>query len=465
MAENLSSALGLTLIALAGASAGFLAASVPTPGETADVGPIPPGEARRLAPLESGLEVSTAGQGPGMLVLFDENGTYERTIRIPGDRVRTLEGAEPVVRIALVPATSAPLELDLPSPDRTNVTETPTRESTRTLASSGGGTVDADLSLRMPTRPASLALEVDGRARDLDATVRTRAGPAFRQVNATWPVNGTIGTARLFAGNLTNGTYRVSLHADRLDGRVLLVARTFDAANRSAPLQPASQSLDRLGALTARAGPGEAWQLATQDARGVTLAVERGAWARVHLYDDDNRLARQVEVGQRGPSWDWGSNGSSAPPYQAARLDVPDGVYVLHVANTGGEANHTVYALLAGLDRADPARQLPIETKTVEVPYPAAPGSTSTRTVRYPGGLVDLEVTGGQGPAVDRRVVVDSPLGVVFREQTQAAVDDQSGGTESVKHLERFGSGPLEIRVEADAAVGSVEFAFEHFVP
>lgn len=463
MTDQLGSALGLALLAVAGTTAGFLAASIPTGTGVGSGFEVLPGQAREVDPLGGALTVHASGDRAARVLLFDANASFEQAVRVPAGA--TLQGIqmEPKTRLVLVHDQGGPAQLRVDGGEEPTVETVRTRETVRTLVTSNGGTVDADRTVNQPSPPASLSLRVDGRAHNLDATVRTRAGPAFEQTNATWAGNLTEGRLELNPGNLTDGTYRVSVGADRVTGSVQLVTRTFDQANRSTALDPPDEALDKLGGLVATAGEDEAWRVSTQGAGALTLAIEQGSWARVRLYDADERHVRAIDVGRRGPAWEFGSNGSQAPAYQAVRLDVRDGTYTLYPEKVSSD-NATVYAILPGREEPHAGRQLEIETRTIDVAYPQL-DDTSTKTVRYGGGLLDVRVAGGEGASANRRVVVDSPLGVVLRQEGGSAASDTSVGGEGTRYVERFGSGPLDIRVENDGGLGSVTLEIEHYVP
>lgn len=395
------------------------------------------------------------------MLVFDADARHLRAVHIEDGGPAPVE--VPAEATVLVPRASEPVRLDLSAEPDADVSPAPTRAVPRSLASAEGGTVDEEITLTIPHRPASVGLRIDGQADGLEVTVRTSEGPVLRQTNETTE-DGRPGEVRLEPANLANGTYRVSVHADRLDGRLALVTRTLTGAERLQTLEAPDPQVDRMGALVARIQEGQAWQIPTASADELTLALERGAWADVRVYGPRDRVVQQLQVGQDGPSWRWGSNGSRGPGYDAVQVGVPGPAYTVFVDRIDADVDRVVYALLPDDGDAQPGRPAAIESRVVEVPH-SPTGSSQGETIHYAGGLVDVRVVGGDGPAVDRRVTVDSPRGIVLDRRDQAAADDASLLTDRVKHVERFGSGPLEVAIEADAAAGSVRLALEHYVP
>lgn len=461
MASEVPSSIGLALLALVGSSAGFLAASVPG-GAADELGPMEPGQAHRIDPMPASFGLQ-APDGPATLLIYDANGSFERSVSVDAGEQTRVQLSETRERIVLVPEASSPVRLAPHASSLPEVSSVPIGEDTRALANSNGGAVATDTTLQLERRPASLALAVEGKARDVDAIARTSQGPVLERLNGTAPANGTHGSTQLWAENLTDGTYRVSVQADRLVGRVLLVTRHLDLEQAVDPLDTPSEELDRLGAAVASLEKDEVWEVGVRG-EGLTLAIEREAWARVNLYDDEHRLVRSLDVGRRGPSFDF-SNGSSTPNYTAVRVDAPAGTYAVQVDKAGGEGNQTVWALLPGRDAAPRGQQLEVETDSLSIRYPDRPGQTTTRTVRYAGGLTDVRVDDGDGTATDREIVVDSPLGVVLRRSDTASMGGQDAGSERTVHVERFGPGPLEVHVDAEAGAGTAQVVYRHYIP
>lgn len=455
------SALGLALIALAGASAGFLAASVPT-ASPSDEAPIAPGEARVLDPAPSTFTFASAGEAPARLLVFDEDARYQGSLEAaPGEP--TTASLDRETAIVFVPTTSPPVHLRTPA-DVDDPEPTPVRETPRRLATADGGTVDEELTVTIPNRPASLGLTVGGSAQGLHVSVRTSEGPALRQTNETTAPD-EPGQVRLEPANLTNGTYRVSVHADRLDGTIGLVAHHLAVDDSLEPLSAPDEQLDALGTVVARVQQGQAWQIPAAETDELALALERGARADVRLYGPDHRVHREVELGQQGPDWSWGSNETQGPAYEVVWMETPSNAYTVYGDAIEADTDRVLYVLAADEADPQPGRPTEIGTRTVQVPYASADGQSPAETIRYAGGLLDVSVTGGEGPAVDRRVTVDGPLGIVLDRRDQAAADGTHALTSRAQHVERFGAGPLDIRVDADAAVGSVELTLQHYIP
>jgi hypothetical protein len=449
-------AIGLTLIALAAAAAGFLTADAANPEPTPPAN-VAPGQAQLLDPAPERLTVTNEGTSPGRVLLFSATGDYDRMQRIAPGNTTQLELGDASAALLLVPRASAPLTIAPPASD--DLEPVPTEETRHELLAREGP-VDEEITLELPQRPASLTVAVDGEAEDLEVVVRTSEGPALRQVNATTEP-GRRGEVRLEPAYLTNGTYRVTVRADALNGQLTLVARTFADEEALATFE-VPRSVDALGEPLARVGAGEAWRLDTAELDEVRLALERGGRAQLRVYDAEDRMQRQVEIGDEGPSWQWSPNGSSPASYRSGELAVPEDTHTLYAETVDADTDATVYVLAPGTD-AEPGRQLEIRETTATVPYPSPEGREQV-DVRYAGGLVDVRLGDANGAAAERRIAVDSPRGHVY-ERDDRSVEGQSLEGDALESVERFGPGPLTATVEARGATGSVQLVFEHFAP
>lgn len=448
------SALGLALITLAGTTAGFLAGALPAARGTPDVGPIEPGQARLVDPAPDAIEVASAGDGDAQLLVFDANTTFQRSVSVEADEEERVELALEAA-IVLVPATSAPAELGLPSDD-VEVEPVATRTQPHLLVNASGP-VDERARVTLDERPASLALAVEGDAERLQARLTTERGVVLER--GTSP--GT--DSRLEPGNLTDGLYRAEIQADELEGTLQLVTRTL-APDRPLEALGAPEGVHELGTPLARVEPGEAWRVPAEEVDELRLGLEEGGEADVRVYGPEDRVLQHVELGEEGPDWRWSGNGSGPPTYEATPVDASRDVYTVYVHDARADTDATVYVLASEDAEVEPGHQLSIETSTVSVSYPSPSGTESER-VRYPGGLVDLHVEEADGAAAERRITVDSPTGIVLDHHAQAAGGNTDVAGDQVKNVDRFGPGPVEIVVEADAASGAVHLALTHYSP
>lgn len=353
----------------------------------------------------------------------------------------------------LVPATSAPVEVGLPSDD-VEVEPVPTRTQPHPLANASGP-VDERARLTLDERPDSLALAVDGEAERLQVRLTNREGVVLER--GTGPAT----DSRLEAGNLTDGVYRAQVQADGLEGTLQLVTRTL-APDRPLDALGAPEGVHELGKPLARVEPGEAWRVPAEEIEELRLGLEEGGEADVRVYGPEDRMLQRVELGEEGPDWRWSDNGSGPPTYEATPVDASRDAYTVYVHGARADTDATVYVLAPGDAEAEPGHRLSIETSTVSLPYPS-PSGTERERVRYPGGLVDLHVEEADGAAADRRITVDSRLGIVLDHQAQAAGGNTDLAGDQVKNVERFGPGPVEIAVEADAAAGAVHLTLTHY--
>lgn len=440
-----------------------MAASIPAASDSTNAG-LAPGQARVFDPAPDEIEVNSRG-GPARVLVYDANGTYEQSLEVASDQASkslALDGEEP--RRVLVSRTGTAVDLSWPASSEPNVAQPRVSQTSRVLAIADGGAIREKITVSMPRTPADLALAIEGEAEGVEATVTTSQGPVLHRQAASASPNQTAEMTQLHPGNFTNGTYRVSLSAGHLDGRIVLEASTFERLEDLAPLRAPNEGIEELGALVAEIDEQQAWRVSTQGAQRLTLAVERGAWADVRVYDPDDRVIGDLAVGQEGPAWRWGSN-TSAPTYDAVQMDVEEGTYTVYPAEISGETNTTLYAILPDRDEADPGRQIPVEQRSVELAYPTTPGTVRSDPLRYAGGLVDVEVAGGEGSAVDRRIIVEGAYGEVLRQVDQAAADDVGLVSDVDKRVERYGPAPVEVEVEADAGAGSVRVVVSHYVP
>lgn len=444
------SALGLALLTLAGATAGFLAGSLPAARGSLDVGPIEPGQARLVTPAPDELAVANAGDRPAQLLVFDANATFQRAIPVDaGEQTRASLSLD--AAIVLVPAASASVELGFPEADA-EVEPIPTRTQTHRLLNASGP-VDEQARLTIDERPASLTLAVDGEADDLQVRLTTRQGLALERS----PADGE----QLTPGNLTDGRYRAQIEAAALHGTLQLVTRTL-VPDPSLQTLEAPEGVHALGTPLARVEPGQAWRVPADDLHELRLGLEEGGWADVRVYGPEDRVLQRVPLGQQGPSWRWSGNDSGPPTYEATPIDASRDTYTVYVHAARADTDATVYVLAPAEADSEPGHRLEVQTSIVSVPYPS-PSGTEHERVRYPGGLVDLRVEEATGAAVDRRVTVDSASGIVLDRHDQAAGDDASVAGDEVKHVDRFGPGPLSVTVEAEAASGAVRLTLTHF--
>jgi len=454
--------LGLTAIAIVAASAGFLAASLPT-ASAPEQAAIEPGQAR-LVPAPTTLTVTATGDDPGRLIVFDDQARFQRSLTLdPPTGTQTIELADEAA-IVLVPRASSPIAVTTPSAPDTTLDPIPTHETPRPLTDERAGTVDRELTLAVPNRPASLGLVVDGEAEGLHVSVRTAEGPVLQQTN-TSTLGDAPGQFRLDPNNLANGTYRVSVHVDRLEGSIHLLTRTLSVDDRRAGLSAPDDRLEAMGELIAEVHQGQAWRLPTAQTDELTLALERGARADVRLYGPDHRVHRELELGQRGPDWRWSSNDSQAPTYQTATLATPEDAYTVYADAIDADVDRVLYVLAPNGTQPHPGHPATVETRSVDVPHETADGRAPEETIGYAGGLLDVAVTDGDGSALDRRVTVEGPAGTVLERRDRASADGRHVLTTRAEHVERFGTAPLEISVDAEAASGSVELTIRHYAP
>jgi hypothetical protein len=444
------------LITLVGTTAGFLAATLPDARSSSQAGPIEPGSARLLTPAPDVLRLSAAGQGPAHAIVYDENETLQRSVQLPadaGERETRLDLAGPA--IVLVPRSSAPVRVGLPAD--TQVRSVPTATTSHELVTAEGP-IEETVTVEMAQRPASLALTVDGDVRDLDAHARSSQGTVLRQVNAT----AAEGQAHLTPANLANGTYRVDLEADHVAGNLTLVALGLTYHERLTTLE-APDAVAEHGTVLARVAPGEAWQVPADEVDQFALVLERGGQAQVRLYSPDHRALRAATVGDDGPGWEW-SNETDLPDYQAATVDASRDTYTVYAANVRADTDATVYVVAPDARDPSPGRPAEVRTTTVTVGYPS-PSGNANQTARYPGGLVDVHVQDARGAAVDRRITVEGGQGLVLDRYDEAAGEGTAVGGDAVTHERRFGPGPLDVTVRAEAASGSLTLALDHYVP
>lgn len=441
---------GLVLLTLAAATAGFLATSVPSTTTAEATDPIEPGQARLVEPGPDRVTLTAPEDEGSQVLVYDPEDGFQRSLTLGPEERAELAPSEEVV--LLVPRHGAPLELDTPDPDR--VSPAPTRAALHGLVSASGP-VDDQVTLTLHHAPHSLGLRVDGQAEDLDVLVETTEGTVLRQAHNP----NQAAPPLLDASLLTNGTYRVSVTAESLEGELHLVPRYLAHDEPLDPLE-APDALDDRGTVVARIQAGDAWLLPS-DAEELALALERGAWADVRLYSAEHRLLDRLEIGQEGPEWEW-TNTSGEVDYRSMPL-AREEVSAVYVEEVQADTDATVYVLSPD-DELAPGRPAEVRTSSVTVPYPS-PSGTEQAPARYLGGLVDVRIGEAQGAAAERRITVHGPDGLVLDRYDRATGDDASPMGDEVRHIESYGPGPLTVAVEAEAASGSVQIELDHYVP
>jgi hypothetical protein len=156
---------------------------------------------------------------------------------------------------------------------------------------------------------------------------------------------------------------------------------------------------------------------------------------------------------------------SSPAVYQTATLATPEDAYTVYADAIDADVDRVLYVLAPNGTQPHPGHPATVETRSVDVPHETADGRAPEETIGYAGGLLDVAVTDGDGSALDRRVTVEGPHGTVLERRDRASADGRHVLTTRAEHVERFGTAPLEISVDAEAASGSVELTIRHYAP
>lgn len=436
---------GLALIAVAAATAGFMATALSSTAPATETDPIEPGQAI-LVSSAGEIRLTAPSNDTTQVLVFDPDSSYRDQLSVGPDEPSTLTPSQPT--ILLVPRHGATVQLHAPTADANPV---PTRTALHGLVSADGPT-DETITLTLHRSPDSLSLRVDGHAEDLEATVETSQGTVLHRDPDT-----ASSSAQLSPELVTNGTYRVTVTADDLEGELQLVPRYLAHDEPAEPLQ-APDAVDRQGSVLARVQAGDAWLIPERDE--LALALERGARADVRLYTADHRVLDRLAIGEEGPNWQWSN--ASGQAYHVIPIEERD-VAAVYVDRVQADTDATVYVLTPEED-VMPGRPAEVRTTSVTVSYPSPSGSEHAQA-RYLGGLVDVRLAEARGAAAERHIAVEGPDGLLLDRYDRATGDDARPAGDEVRNVDSFGPGPVEITVEAEAASGSIRLELDHYVP
>lgn len=477
-ASSTGRAVALALLTLASVAAGFLSASVETDE--------PLVAAATLNGDQQAFAVNLTEGERAQIAMADDAGEATAAIYDPDDRlvehvelrsgdpaeIQADTGGDWIVMQTggdggdLTIATSR--EGSAPLADRVEPLEI--QEARRTLATQDEGALSVQQALRIDRQPAVMFLAVDGEAEALSGTIRSQDGPVFEldveTLNGTRSLAEGPGTVELTPANLEPGRYQVQVEADRFDGTVELVHRSYlRPGAASLPTNATPAGLADHGIPVAAGTEGQAFEVDPQGSDRIVIAAARDTTARVRVYDGYDDVTAIARVGPGGGyQWDFGEDADEAT---VERSTVPVRVserYVVYISALGGHGDR-VYLMLPGLRSAQPAPQLELVDREVHLGAGTLATSEEHQVeARLSGGLVAIDLTIEDTASSEHRIRVTGPQGLIFvHEQGTSA----AGVTQETRHNQdpsHFSDGRFVVRVDEEYTVeGDAWVTLKHY--
>lgn len=474
--------IGVAALMVLGLMAGFFVASTAAGEEYATVGTVAEDNQAYKLPLEEdqrirfALDAHDGAQNPeAQFAVYDPQDRFFGFFNLAGDGddIEMLAAQEGTWVVFVTQASDADLAVQFTEDDRgdentsaaDSLKEIEVTTQERTIATQDGGELDETFAERLAIRPAVAYLEFSGDVADLDATVETNEGVVYEvtdgQANQT--EDGAVarsGQTQLTPGNLAEGTYKIQATADSFSGSLTFVYQTYDrgvtASTPEDPEAPEQPNPLEDAAPVGHVQEHEAYEVPVQGADELIFAIPTDASAHVFIYNGDDEVTQVVDMeaqeNRYQKSHDKNSseeNGSEAPsPIQTERVNATDETMVVYVAYASGD-DEGVLVALAGLEDAQPARKLELETQEVAIEHGA---ENNTAEANLTGGLVDFDYRSQEVFAMERKLTIAGPLGEIAVIHEQAKTFGASMYSEHDVSYENLSSGLIELTLEHDSS-------------
>lgn len=469
--------IGMAALMVLGMIAGFLVASTASGEEFSTVGTVAEDNQAYVVPLQEGQQARFVLQADGgaenadaRFAVYDPEDAFFGYFDLAGngDDVEMLADQSGEWVVFVTRATNADLAVQLEGADENSSAQLDTievEEHERTIASRDGGSMDEAFALRLDQRPAVAFLQYEGDIEGLDATVRTQEGPVYRITDgaANTTENGTVhrsGQTELTPGNLVAGTYKIQATADAFDGELTLVHQTYDRGVTSTAENTTQQVEKPLedASIVAKAAEHEAYEVPMQGASELVFAVERGAHAKVLVYNSSDDAVQSIEIdGHRSyDSWDdHEENGSEdRAPVELTRVNATDDTHVVFVRHLSG--TDELYVALPGVSNAESAEELKIESTEITFEHGAG-NETQTAQANLTGGLVGVGIHSEDVLSFERTVTVTGPLGEIAHVEQRASTFGFAMYNAHEVQPEHFSDGTLDLAFEQQSTLGQGE--------
>lgn len=482
-------ALGLAALVVTGLLAGVLVVMA-VPGQTYDtVGLIASGDRAYEIPLSedrvrfslqaAGEDTPSAGFAlydpeDGFFGYFDLDGQGD-SVDVMADKegrwvvlVNEAEAAHLTVEIAVEPGQDASRGVAL--------TPIQVRTFERTVARQDSGSLDAELALRLDTRPAMAMANYRGQAEDLHIVVKSPDGIVHEvrdgQTNTSQATPGTPAPVnRLAPGNLAAGTYTVTATAGAFSGEIRFVHKVYD---RQEPLvqqvqrvdtdQPLDAMLEE-GSVVAEMDAMEPVRFDSQGAGQLLFAAEQHTRAQLLVYNASESVIASIELGAGpGGSFDWEEdNRSGNATAEAATLRLrQQGTYTVVARQIYGSADQ-VYVVLPDIEGAEPGKTLALQQTTVHLGGPGATATSGQETAAVHGGLIAVDAR-PSGPAhTTTSVHVEGPHGPVYEYRSSGGAAGADIGRQANEHPANFTEGRQSISWSASLPTAAVDVTFTSY--